>query len=65
MQFRGNFSFLDESTFIMVVVTIHENINCKSILFYFNNLDNDGLSLEEVNQRMHVLCIKFIGFNIE
>lgn len=42
MQFRGNFSFLDESTFIMVVVTIHENINCKSILFYFNNLDNDG-----------------------
>lgn len=54
MQFRGNFSFLDESAFIMVVVTIRENINCKLILSYFNNLDNDGLSLEEVNQR--IMC---------
>lgn len=32
---------------------------------YSSVVDNGGLSLEGVNQRMHVLCIKCIGPNIE
>lgn len=28
IQWRGNFFFLDESTFIMVIIAIHGNVNC-------------------------------------